>query len=621
MVDGRYVFDDERLPDAHTWCLDQARTALKAGESICVTNVFATVVEITPYTQLGADYQIVEATHAGRSVHKVPASTLRAMKSKWVSTSELRKALLVKIHPSPTISFGETSLPDLTFPMVKFGSQQTPWDLTVLLYKGGAKADHRGAVVFLRIAAGELGRPLIERLELVKRFHEEMTAKLVGGGSDRTTLGTYTSIRSLFAWADEREVALSLETIESSYRLFTDFLLDRAKTKQIKRASAYGIANTLGSAIDAVMDRGSPIVISTRVRHPRKSPRAVGVVGDKQNLNEATRFAHLCIDLIDCLPYESIFGSIPVNIRLRDGSALKLWCGMVHPSTLATQRADYKGMSQKKVLRRRAAYEADKTVRTRSSAINIRLLAEFLLFIGQTGMNRSQAQNLLVTQYSYDSYIDGYKVYNYKQRAKKEVLFEIFSEYRSVFENYLAFRKRLFGETTDRLFPFLRHKGTLETAEPNYRSFKELICTPAGVTFVPPTLLRNTRVNWLLRESRDPDLTADKAQHIKQTLFSIYEKPSLQVAMREIIQFHLKADPRLGGTVMPCPAPGICNGVPQPLPDLPPHVPKPDCTHPAGCLFCGHHRDIDSEDFVWSTASMRHLNTILPYFPQVAERI
>lgn len=81
--------------------------------------------------------------------------------------------------------------------------------------------------------------------------------------------------------------------------------------------------------------------------------------------------------------------------------------------------------------------------------------------------------------------------------------------------------------------------------------------------------------------------------------------------MREIIQFYQKEDPRLGGALMPCPAPGLCDGVPQPLPDLPLEAPKPDCKRPAGCLFCGHHRDIDSEDYVWSMSSMRHLNTIL----------
>ena len=608
VVDGKYRFNGEQLAEAHAWCLQKTREALDAGDFVCVANVFATVDAIKPYIQIGIDYEVVEATHAGQSIHKVPAVTLRAMKSKWIPTSELVKALRAKRPLTPAT---DTSLPDLTFPMVKYGSQQTPWDLRVLLYKGGAGFNYRGTEVFQRIAAGELGSPLAERLELVKRIHEEMTAMLVKGGARESVNGIWREIRTLFSWADTREMLVSLATIETVYRLWADFLRDRWKTKQIKESTAYSQAKTVAIPIDRVLERGSSIIKTTRLSSPAKSPRAVGVIADKQNLSETFRFGRLCLDVIDSLPFDVIFGSIPIKFQPRDGGAIELWCGLEHPSTLATMRADYKGNRREKVLRSRAAYEADRTLKTRRSVVNVRLMAEFLLFIGQTGMNLSQAQNLKITQYSYESSIDGYRVYDYKQRAEKEVLFEIFTDYRAVFENYLTFRKKLFGDTTDLLFPFVRYHGTLTASYPNFKSFRELICDKTGIAFVTPSLLRNTRVNWLLRESRDPDLTAEKAQHLTQTLIRIYEKPSLQVAMREIIQFHRKGDPRLGGTVMPCPAPGVCDGVPQPLPDLPPEAPKPDCTHPAGCLFCGHHRDLDSEDYVWSTASMRHLNTII----------
>jgi hypothetical protein len=43
---------------------------------------------------------------------------------------------------------------------------------------------------------------------------------------------------------------------------------------------------------------------------------------------------------------------------------------------------------------RRAAWEAEHTLRTRSPLINLRIVAEMMLFIGQTGMNLSQAMNL-----------------------------------------------------------------------------------------------------------------------------------------------------------------------------------------------------------------------------------
>ena len=68
---------------------------------------------------------------------------------------------------------GDVIIPDLTFPMVEYGKHETPWDLRALLFKGGAKENPRS--VFIQIAAGELGSPLIERIELVERIHEAMT--------------------------------------------------------------------------------------------------------------------------------------------------------------------------------------------------------------------------------------------------------------------------------------------------------------------------------------------------------------------------------------------------------------------------------------------------------------
>jgi hypothetical protein len=125
-------------------------------------------------------------------------------------------------------------------------------------------------------------------------------------------------------------------------------------------------------------------------------------------------------------------------------------------------------------------------------------------------------------------------------------------------------------------------------------------------------MLRSTRVNWLLRQSRDPNLTAEMDQHATRTLLTVYEQPSLQVAQVEIAQFWQDNDPRLAtDNPMPCPALGVCDGVPKPMPGLPPEAPKADCTQPAGCLFCEHHRDIDSEDYVWSMASMRFLNSVI----------
>lgn len=615
MVDGEYRFDPERLGEAHAWCLDQARRALEAGEFVCVGNTFVTLDELKPYTQLIQSWDIVEAIHDGRSIHAVPGATLQSMKAKWTATDEvfaaLRRPPLQVLPASPA----DAGLPDLTFPMVNYGRQQTPWDLRVLLYRGASQVHYKGGKAFIAIAEGQFGQPVTERLALVTRLHAEMTARLVAGGKGARhyALDTWKFLRSFVAWADQSNQPLSLETVETTYRHFVDFLIHRWRHKgEIKETSARTLAEKLSSILDAALERSQPLILTTRLAHERKSGRrAVGVQADKQNQAHTFAFGHLLVDVIDSLPLSMIYGPLPAVIRTRDGREVEQWSNLKNPQTVAALQPGYKDKRNTKLVQKtRAAWEAEHTPRTRYPLINLRIAAELMLFIGQTGMNLSQTRSLKITQYAYESTIDGYKVYDYKERSKKEVLFEIFTDYKTVFEDYLAFRKEMVGESTDALFPFVQPYGGIEHSKLNTALLKNL-CKKVDTPWIQASTLRKTRINWLLRESRDPSLTAEKAQHLKQTLVRVYEEPSLQVAMREIIHFHRKTDPRLGGTMMPCPAVGICDGVPEPLPDLPPETPKPDCTHPAGCLFCGHHRDIDSEDYVWSMASMRFLNTLL----------
>ena len=616
MVDGEYRFDPERLGEAHAWCLDQTRGALEAGKFVCVANTFVTLDELKPYTKLVPNWEIVEAIHDGRSIHAVPAATPQFMRAKWTATDDVIAALKRPPLQFLPASPANAGLPDLTFPMVKYGRNETPWDLRVLLYKGASKVHYKFGKAFVAIAEGQCGQPVVERIALVQRIHAEMTARLVAGGKRaRTTAqNTWYQLRHFVAWADQNDQPLSLETVETTYRHRTDFLIHRCRVKgEITERTAMHTAQYISSILDAALERTQPLHLTTRLSHKRKrGARAVGVQADKQNLAHTFAFGHLLVDVIDSLPLEAIYGPLPALIHTRDGRCVEQWSLLLRHRTAASLQPGYKGNKHntKRVREARAAWEAEHTPRTRYPLINLRIAAEMMLFIGQTGMNLSQTRDLKITQYAYESTIDGYKVYDYKERARKEVLFEIFTDYKAVFEDYLAFRRELVRESTDALFPFVQPLGGAEHSRPNTHLLKNL-CKEVDTPWISASALRKTRINWLLRESRDPDLTADKAQHLKQTLVRVYEEPSLQVAMREIIQFYRKTDPRLGGTIMPCPAVGVCDGVPEPLPNLPAESPKPDCTHPAGCLFCAHHRDIDSEDYVWSMASMRFLNTLL----------
>ena len=54
----------------------------------------------------------------------------------------------------------DVTIPDLTFPMVEYGKLETPWDLRVLLYKGGAK-ENVGLRIFWWTARLKTGVPTI----------------------------------------------------------------------------------------------------------------------------------------------------------------------------------------------------------------------------------------------------------------------------------------------------------------------------------------------------------------------------------------------------------------------------------------------------------------------------
>lgn len=225
-------------------------------------------------------------------------------------------------------------------------------------------------------------------------------------------------------------------------------------------------------------------------------------------------------------------------------------------------------------------------------------------------MNLTQGHRLKRGPFRFQSAGDDVEVFReYKGRRGGEVEFRIFKAYRRHFERYREWIDHFVPADEDpRLFPFI-YPTMIPAIDspPNLEATKKR-CKAIGLKFVGPQKLRRTRVNWLLRRTRDPDLTADEAQHSKQTLFKVYEEPNHHLAAREITTFFKLTDP----SITP-PGPGACVDLhrrPESVPGKPPEAPAPDCISPAGCLFCVFHRDVDSEDYVWSLASYRYLKTI-----------
>lgn len=495
---------------------------------------------------------------------------------------------------------------DFAFPLLPRGENESPRKLRMLLYKGGASVGIKRYEQAIK--SGTVGELLTERVELVRLIHEFINAELMGGGSAETARQHIGCITAFYKWADNFSAPLTLGEAQATYLAYAEHLWHRTNVvKDLTEQSAYNYARITGQILDNATERPTPIIEVTRLRcpDPRKAPQ--GMKADKQKLQETFAFGRLLQDLCDGLRLEIIMGPRPfVSVPLRQGGEIEFSTGQK-----AQPAANRKKSNIVISVTMALAYEADRTLSHpfRIDMTNLRVQAELLMFIAQTGMNLAQAQSLRLCRFSYVSDINGYRVREYKPRRKGEVLFEIFTEYRAHLERYLEWRRTLFPDE-NRLFPIIRRYGAREDRRPSFTSIIGA-CKKAGVRWTPPSMLRGTRVNWILRRSGDPDLAADMAQHHKQTLLTVYEEPSLQRAVSEVTRFHLSNDPAFAGKdLLVSVAPGGCNGTPLPAAEKPPNAPMPDCARPSGCLWCDHHRDIDSLDHVWSLACFRHLKLL-----------
>jgi hypothetical protein len=497
--------------------------------------------------------------------------------------------------------------PDLNFPFINYSRFETPWDLTPLLYIGGANVNARKRADY--ILNNKLGDPKEERLPLLAKFHDLITANLIGGGSRHTARSTIRTLRYFYGWADGNKLSPTYTTAERLFIEWTEHLLHRQRVKgDITLNTVYHCANKIASLINAALNLKAGMLSKTRVRRGSSSMRVLGNKSEKQNLEETFTFGQALLDISDALSLQSIRGKLPVVINFRSGKTIEEWAGLMYPDKVrALTDVNAANYVRQTALKKRRAWEEDTSDRTRSSLLNLRIEAELLIFIAQTGMNLAQAYKLKMGKFSYQSHFDGYQVRRvFKERRRGEVEFSIYSEYRVIFERYLKWRDLAFSKGgQDFLFPFLSPKGRSIDIAPTFSALKKrssILC----IKYIAPRELRQTRVNWLMRHIKDPALVAEISQHHVETLLHHYVKPHHQTAIIEISRFLA-----LNEVAIPAPGPGLCvEANACSIPNIPNTAPIPDCINPAGCLFCIHHRDLDSADHVWSLMSYRHLKTL-----------
>ena len=95
MVDGKYKFDGEKLPEYHAACLKKATEAMEAGERVWVHNTFTQRWEMEPYLvaakKLGYRVDVIslfdngctDEELAARCEHGVPAAAIAKMRERF----------------------------------------------------------------------------------------------------------------------------------------------------------------------------------------------------------------------------------------------------------------------------------------------------------------------------------------------------------------------------------------------------------------------------------------------------------------------------------------------------------------------------------------------------------
>ncbi|HCG1306831.1 hypothetical protein [Pseudomonas aeruginosa] len=473
-----------------------------------------------------------------------------------------------------------------------------------------------------KIDRGELGKPQLERIELLLAIKDEIVTRLISGQSRNSVPHYIATLTHFLRFLDDNQKSFSLGQLEANYLEFAEnlFIAANKKISALNIRSAYGRAATLSALFSSILNIPPSVrlVNRTRLKASPTAKKAVNRTIEKQSLEATFTQGNFLVDLMAGLTIEAVHGPLPLTIPIRPGlverNQVQLHAGLLESGWLSTPKAQWTPSQKSRYAEMMRTRQPVRSIEgtKRWVLVNLRVQAEFLVFLAQTGMNLTQAKELKRGALKYKPLGDSWQVRCYKRRKGGEVSFRIYKSYKPFLESYRSFISYFFPES-ESLFPLFdrygKHESRNRSGLNSFVLIRSLLADHA-IPCIPPSTLRNTRVNWLLRRSGDAGLTAEVAQHTRAVLRQQYERPSQQRAMIEVTQFWNKHDPIKQGDLTGSVIASSCNGKPEATDDKPASVVKPNCINPSGCLWCRHLRDSDTEDYVWSLASMRHLKSI-----------
>jgi len=417
-------------------------------------------------------------------------------------------------------------------------------------------------------------------------------------------------LKAFVAWCDKNNIALILskDRFKQLYLEFDDYTYKRVIKGEICLGTAQNYLAILSVLADKIFSfssvtQGSGLTVHSRCVKSNKfhAKKAVSPAAEKQSFKDTEALGHYCVDVCKALTTKNLLASLPIVYTSETTTQSYIFPWDMKPFSELSR------MSKKEFFRNTKKYELRRKATTiissksRLTLAKLRVRAELMIFIFQTGINLSQAINLKRQPFKYKSSGETDLIVSaFKGRARHNVNFKIFKNYKNWFKAYLAFCDEHFPNDPY-LFPAINTDANRKLCDDNFENFKTYLKVH-GIPWVSPSVIRNTRVNFILRASGDPERTAELHQHGVMTMKKHYHLPSQQRSATALTTFwrDLPVNQIKGG----------CDMQPQAKNDKPSNVVDPDCIHPSGCLWCEKHRDIESLDYVWSLASFKHLKAI-----------
>lgn len=265
-------------------------------------------------------------------------------------------------------------------------TRAVPINMAPLLFKGGAKLSNK--IALKNIKLGHCGNEIPQRVPIVRKITELFNERVAIGYSRDSVRSAAVQIREFFKWVDDSDFEINANNIDVCFLSWTRHINHRQEIqKNITAIHAYQSAVSISKTLSQALELDINLLKSAGITRPKKHLNEITRTSDKQNLQSTFQFGYFLCDITTNLDAATITKEMPIIFLFRTGKKYEEWLKLRPPETLTTLNGSKKPSIIKGTLEKREKWASDTSMRTRAPLIYLRVEAELLIFIAQTGMN------------------------------------------------------------------------------------------------------------------------------------------------------------------------------------------------------------------------------------------